>query len=50
MYYTSHYKIDFEKVKSLEDVIRILKALDLSLEADHPNLKEILDLLKLEEK
>lgn len=32
MYCTSHEVIDFDKVKTLEDVIRILKALDVSFE------------------
>lgn len=49
MYFTHHYKIDFEKVKSLEDVIRILKAMDISFERSD-NVKEIEDLIKLEEK
>lgn len=32
MYNTHHYKIDFEKVKTLEDVILILKLIDPSWE------------------
>lgn len=50
MYYLSHYKIDFEKVKTLEDCIRILKALDISFEPNHEGLKEIEDLIELKPK
>lgn len=50
MYFTSHYKIDFDKVKTLEDVKRILKVLDLGLEPNHPKLKDIEDLVKLKVK
>ena len=50
MYFTSHYKIDFDKVNTIEDIKRILKVLDLGLEPNHPNLKDIEDLVKLEEK
>lgn len=46
MYFTSHYKIDFEKVKTLEDVIRILKVLDIAFEPNTKNLDEIKDLIK----
>ncbi len=45
MYYTSYYKIDFEKVKTLDDVIRILKAKDITFEPDE-NIEEIKDLVK----
>lgn len=44
MYFTHHYKIDFEKVKTLEDVIRILKAIDIGFENGAE--KEITDLVK----
>jgi len=50
MYYTSHYKIDFEKVKTLEDVIRILKVLDVAFEPYTKGLDEIKDLTKEESK
>jgi hypothetical protein len=50
MYFTSHYKIDFDKVNTIEDIKRILKVLDLGFEPNHPNLKDIEDLVKLEEK
>jgi hypothetical protein len=50
MYYTSHYKIDFEKVKTLEDVIRILKVLDVAFEPYTKGLDEIKDLIKEEPK
>lgn len=44
MYLTHHEVIDFDKVKTLEDVIRILKALDLSFEGMASS--EISDLVK----
>jgi hypothetical protein len=50
MYYYQHAKIDFEKVKTLEDVLRILKALEIAFELNNPNLKEIEDLVKIEDK
>jgi len=50
MYYTSHYKIDFEKVKTLEDVIRILKVLNVSFKPYTKGLDEIKDLVKKEPK
>lgn len=49
MYRTHHYKIEFEKVKSLEDVIRILKAMDPSFE-DNGELEDIKDLVKIVKK
>lgn len=50
MYFTSHYKIDFEKVKTLEDVIRIFKVLDVSFGLHTKGLDEIKDLIKEEPK
>lgn len=50
MYFTSHYKIDFEKVKTLEDVIRILKVLDVAFEPSAKGLDQIKDLVKEEPK
>lgn len=34
------YKIDFDKVKSLQDVIEILKALDFTLFVSNDNVSE----------
>ena len=50
MYFTSHYKIDFDKVKNIDDIKRILKALEVSFEPNDPNVKNIDDLVKLEQK
>jgi hypothetical protein len=50
MYYLQHYKINFEKVKTTEDVIRILKALDISIELNNQSVNEIKDLLVLVDK
>lgn len=50
MYYTSHFKIDFTKVQTLEDVIRILKVLDIAIGPDIKGIDEIKDLIKEEPK
>ena len=50
MYYVSHYVIDWDKVQSLEDVKRLLKAMNVAFEIDNPKLEEIIDLVKLEPK
>lgn len=50
MYLLQHYKIDFEKVKTTEDVIRILKAFDVAFEQYNEGVKEIQDLVILVDK
>lgn len=47
MYYLNHYKIDWEKVEGLEDIKRILKALDISFEPNSYALNSIKDLVVL---
>lgn len=39
-----YHVIDFDKVKTLDDVIRILKALNITFSHDFPNLQYIEDL------
>ena len=39
-------KIDFEKVKKIEDVIQILKALDIGFDDESKPAKELKDYLK----
>lgn len=50
MYYLNHYKINFDKVKTTEDIIRILKALDISIEPNSESVDDIKDLLILVDK
>lgn len=50
MYHFQHYKIDFDKVNSIEDVIRALKALDISFEENDSRVHEIEDLVVLVDK
>lgn len=45
-----HYKIDFDKVKSIEDVIKILKVMDVSIEMSSDGIKDIKDMLILKNK
>jgi hypothetical protein len=50
MYYLDHYVIDWDKVKTLEDVKRLLAATDISFEPDCQGLHGIGDLVRLEKK
>jgi len=50
MYFLQHYKIDFDKVQTIEDIKRLLKAIDIGFELNNPNIKDIEDLVKLENK
>ncbi len=40
------YEFDFDKIKSVEDVIRALKALRISFGEKYPAFEEVKDLLK----
>lgn len=42
------YEIDFDKVQSIEDIKRILIALDIRFSPSYPALNSIIDLIKLE--
>jgi len=49
MYYLNHYVIDWDKVQSLDDVKRLLKALHISFEPN-ADIASIKDLVKLQDK
>ena len=40
------YEFDFDKIKTVEDAIRILKALRISFGERYPAFEEVKDLLK----
>lgn len=40
------YEFDFDKIKTVEDVIRIIKALRISFGERYPAFEEVKDLLK----
>ena len=42
---SSMYKIDPEKIKTLEDVVRIIDALNIQVSRVYPNFEQIEDLL-----
>lgn len=42
----TRYEFDFDKIKSVEDVIRILKALKISFTDQYPAFEDVKDLLK----
>lgn len=50
VYYTQHYVIDWDKVKSVEDIKVILKAMRITFEPDFGRLAEVGDFVRLEEK
>lgn len=50
MYYLEHYVIDWEKVQSLDDMKRLLAAMQIAFEPDHKNIESIQDLVRLEPK
>lgn len=45
MYMLHHYKVDWGKISTVEDVIRILKLLHFRFEQDASAINEIEDLL-----
>ena len=50
MYFLNHYVIDWDKVKTLEDMKRLLEAMQIAFEPDNSCLKSIEDLVHLEKK
>jgi len=50
MYYLQHYVIDWDKVKTLEDMKRIIAAVQITFEPDHPYLEGVKDLVRKEDK
>lgn len=50
MYFLNHYVVDWNKVKNIDDVVEILKMLDISISPDTNLTSTQKYLLKLEEK
>ena len=50
MYYYDHYVIDWEKVKTLDDIKRLLSAMQIAFEPNNPHLKNVKDLVYSEPK
>lgn len=50
MYYLNHYVIDWDKVKDLRDVKRILMALQITFEPDSAALPLVEEFVRLEPK
>ena len=49
-YFTQHYVVDWNKVKTFEDLIRVLKVMEISFEQDTTFLSNIMDLVTLQDK
>ena len=45
----TRYEFDFDKIKTIDDVIRIIKGLQISFTDQYPEFKELKDLLKIKE-
>ena len=43
---TPRYELDFDKIKTVEDVIRIIKGLRISFTGQYPAFEELKDLIK----
>ncbi len=50
MYYTHHYVIDWNKVKTLEDMKLLIAAIEIAFEPNNQNLDSIKHLVHKEEK
>ena len=50
MYFLNQYVIDWDKVQSLDDMKRLLMAVEFTFEPNSPNVESIIDLLRLEKK
>jgi hypothetical protein len=50
MYCLNHYVIRWEKVQTLDDIKRLIGAIDIAFEPNNPKLKGIMDMVKLEPK
>ena len=49
MYYTSHFVIDWDKVDSLEDIMLILEAMNITFEPNQ-DVSKLLKFVRLEDK
>jgi len=50
MYWLNHYVIDWSKVQTLDDMKRIIAAVQITFEPDSPMLDSIKDLVREEPK
>lgn len=50
MYYVNHYVIDWDKVRDVQDLKRILMALQIAFEPDCPTLDLVRDFVDLKPK
>ena len=50
MYYLQHYKINWDLVKTFEDLKLILKAMGITFEQNYANLEEVMPYCDLVEK
>lgn len=48
MYYVQHYVIDWDKVQALDDMKRLLAAMQITFEPDNKGIESIKDLVRLE--
>lgn len=48
--YPDHYVIDWSKIQTLDDIKRLIAAVQISFEPNNPNIESIKDLLMLEKK
>jgi len=49
VYWTHHYVIDWDKVQTVDDLKRLLRAMQISFDGDH-DVSDIQDLVRLEPK
>jgi len=50
MYFLNHYVIDWSKVQTLDDMKRIIAAIDITFEPNSPRLESVKDLVQEEPK
>ena len=50
MFYMDHFVIDWEKVQTVDDLKRLIAAMQISFEPNDPNLSTVQDLVKRERK
>lgn len=50
MYYLDHYVIDWSKVQTLDDMKRLIAAMQITFEPNNPNIESIKDLVRMEKK
>ncbi len=50
MYQLNHFVIDWEKVQTLDDLKRLIAAMDITFEPNNTNVENIKDLVQFEPK